>query len=229
MDKRKPVFSTELAYFLGVLALALGTALTERSDCGVSMVVAPAYLLHLKLCGFFPFFTFGVAEFCLQVVLIAVIALAMGRFKLHYLFCFVTVVFYSLVLDRVITLLALIPDFGMVGRIAFFVSGTLVCALGVSLLFHTYIAPPAYDFFVKELSGKFGIDINRFKTIYDLTSCLIAILLSFAFFGLWHFEGIGPGTVICAICNGWIIGRISKALERRYEFRDSWKLRKYFE
>ena len=44
--KRQIVFYTELAYVLGILALALGTALMERADFGVSMVVAPAYLLH---------------------------------------------------------------------------------------------------------------------------------------------------------------------------------------
>ena len=46
MEKQR-VFFTELAYVLGILALALGTALMERADFGVSMVVAPAYLLHL--------------------------------------------------------------------------------------------------------------------------------------------------------------------------------------
>ena len=63
---------------------------------------------------------------------------------------------------------------------------------------------------------------------YDCGSCLFAVLLSFAFFGLWHFEGVKLGTVICALCNGWIIGKISGALERRFAFRDSWPLRKYF-
>ena len=43
---RQKSFSAELAYILGIVALALGTALMERADFGVSMVVAPAYLLH---------------------------------------------------------------------------------------------------------------------------------------------------------------------------------------
>ena len=59
--KRQLVFSTELAYILGILTLALGTALMERADFGVSMVVAPAYLLHLKVSQFYLFFTFGTA------------------------------------------------------------------------------------------------------------------------------------------------------------------------
>ena len=45
--KTKRVFYTELAYAIGITVLALGTALMERADFGMSMVVAPAYLLHL--------------------------------------------------------------------------------------------------------------------------------------------------------------------------------------
>lgn len=40
--KIKRVFYTELAYAIGIIVLALGTALMERADFGMSMVVAPA-------------------------------------------------------------------------------------------------------------------------------------------------------------------------------------------
>lgn len=38
---KKRVFYTELAYILGLLVLAVGTAMMERADFGMSMVVAP--------------------------------------------------------------------------------------------------------------------------------------------------------------------------------------------
>ena len=83
---KKRVFYTELAYVLGLLALAVGTALMERADFGVSMVVAPAYLLHLKLSEFWPFFTFGMAEYTFQAVLVLVTMLLLRRAKLSYFF-----------------------------------------------------------------------------------------------------------------------------------------------
>lgn len=43
------MFYTEAAYFIGLVTLALGTALMERADFGMSMVVAPAYLVYLKV------------------------------------------------------------------------------------------------------------------------------------------------------------------------------------
>ena len=47
--KGKRIFYCELAYFLGIVVLAFGTALMEKADFGMSMVVAPAYLIHLKI------------------------------------------------------------------------------------------------------------------------------------------------------------------------------------
>ena len=51
---KKHTFYTEFAYFFGILILALGTAFMEAADFGVSMIVAPAYLLHLKLSQVLP-------------------------------------------------------------------------------------------------------------------------------------------------------------------------------
>lgn len=42
----KRTFSTELAYVFGIVFVALGVVLMEKADFGVSMVVAPAYLLY---------------------------------------------------------------------------------------------------------------------------------------------------------------------------------------
>ena len=50
---------------------------------------------------------------------------------------------------------------------------------------------------------------------------MLAIVMSFAIFGFGRFEGVKLGTVLCALCNGRIIGRISALLEARLEFTDA--------
>ena len=224
--KQKRPFSTELAYILGIVTLALGTAFMERADFGMSMVVAPAYLLHLKISQFYPIFSFGTAEYCLQAALLSVLCLALRRFKVSYLFSFVTAVIYGFTLDGCMALIALIPGSGFAFRLLFYALGLLVCAVGVSLLFHTYIAPEVYELFVKEIAAKSGMEIHKVKTVYDCCSCAIGVALSFAFFGLWHFEGVKLGTIFCALVNGATIGVCSRFLESRFVFED--KLRKYF-
>ena len=70
----------------------------------------------------------------------------------------------------------------------------------------------------KEISYHYSININKVKTTYDCISASLAVMLSFLFFGFGVFRGVGIGTVICALVNGYLIGKISAYMERRFEF-----------
>ena len=225
---KKKVFYTELSYVLGLVIMAFGAAFTEKADFGMSMVVAPAYVLHLKLSQFWPWFTFGVAEYLFQGLLVLATVVIMRRFKMSYLYSFVTAVLYGTLLDLAMTAIACLPDSNFWVRIGWFVSGTVLCSFAVSLFFHTYLSPEAYELIVKELAGKGKWNINRVKTAYDCISVVLGIVLSFAFFGFGVFEGVKLGTVICALINGFLIGRCSKLLERFFRFENKFKLEKYF-
>ncbi len=225
---KKRVFYTELSYAFGIIVLALGTAFMERADFGVSMVVAPAYILHLRISELLPFFSFGMAEYTLQGVILLLMMAVLRRAKLSYLFSFITAVLYGLALDGMIALVALLPLQTIVGRFVFYLVGMLFCSVGVSLFFHTYISPEAYELFVMELSSKYGFNIHKVKTVYDCASCLVSVILSFIFFGLWHFEGVRLGTVVCALVNGYVISLCTKAMEKIWTFEDRFQWRKYF-
>jgi hypothetical protein len=51
--------------------------------------------------------------------------------------------------------------------------------------------------------------------------------MSFLIFGLWHFEGVKWGTVVCALINGWIIGRFSALYEKHWTFCDRFAWRRF--
>ncbi len=225
---KKATFYTELAYLFGIVGLALGTALMEKANMGISMVVAPAYLIYLKLSKFLTFMTFGMAEYILQVCLLIMMTMVLRKFKVSYLFSFVTAVFYGFVLDGCMGLLTNIGALSFSTRIAFYTIGLIICALGVAFIFHTYISPEVYELFVKEVSTKMHCNISHFKIGYDCVSCLIGIILSFLFFGFFHFEGVKLGTVFCALVNGKIIGIISTWMEKHLNFIDGLPLKKYF-
>lgn len=227
--KTKKVFFTEFAYVVGIIALAFGTALMEQADFGMSMVVAPAYVIHLKISQYLPWYSFGVSEYIFQAVLLIVIFLVLGRFKKSYLFSFVTAVIYGAMLDLSISIVSLIPAYGMAARLAYYIFGMMFCSIGVSMFFHSYISPEAYELFVKEIANKWNWDISKVKTLYDCCSCLFGILLSFAFFGMWHFEGVKLGTILCALINGPLIGMFSRLMDSTFCFQDRLKLRNLFE
>lgn len=217
---KQRTFYTEAAYLIGLVAMALGTAMMTLANFGVSMVVAPAYLLHLKLSEYLPFFSFGMAEYSLQAVLLLAMMVLLHRAKPGYIFSFVTAFVYGLLLDVFLSLLRF-PGIELPGiRIVFYVLGFLITAFAVSCMFHTYLAPAVYELFVREVSSAKKRNITRFKTCYDLISLLVAVALSFCFFGPGHFEGIRLGTVLVALLNGKTIGLFTRLLERHFVFRD---------
>lgn len=228
-SSKKPVLYAELAYLIGLVFLAAGVSLMEASDFGISMVVAPAYLVYRKLSLALPFFTFGMSEYCLQAVLLLTTMLLVRRFRVSWLLTFATAVLYGFILDGFMWLMSFAPREAFLFRLLYYAAGAVVCSAGVSLLFHTYLPPEAYELFVKLVSSKFWIDIHRFKTGYDITSMLIGVILSFCFFGFGVFVGVRIGTLICALLNGFMIGRFSALLEKRFEFRDAFPWRGFFE
>ena len=225
---KKRVFYTEWAYAVAMAGLSLSVALMTRADFGVSMVVAPAYLLYLKLNPVLPFFTFGMAEYTLQAVLLLFTILTVKKYRPYFLFSFVTAVAYGFLLDGWMALTASLPADGFALRCLWYVLGILLGAASIAFFFETYIAPEVYELLVKEIAQKLGRPTHRVKTVYDCVSCAVAVLMSFAFFGLWRFEGVKLGTVICALVNGFLIGRCTVFLEKRFAFEDGLPWRKYF-
>ena len=225
----KKIFYSELAYVLGLITLAFGCAFMEKADFGLSMVVAPAYILYLKLSEIWSFITFGMMEYLLQAVLLILMIIAMRRFKISYLFSFVTAVIYGYTLNGTLAIVGLFGEVGIVGRIIMFCLGMVLCSVGVACMIHTYLSPEVYELIVKEIPDRFNLNLTKFKTVYDCVSCLVSEIMSFCFFGLWPFEGVKLGTAVCALVNGFLIGRISTFMANRFEFKDALPLRKFFE
>ena len=95
--KGKRIFYSEIAYLAGILLLAFGTALMEKADFGMSMIVAPAYLLHLKVSEFLPFFTFGMSEYVFQAILLILLSVILRKVKKSYFLSFVTAIIYGMI------------------------------------------------------------------------------------------------------------------------------------
>lgn len=211
--KEKRIFYRELAYVVGIFVLALGTVFMEKADFGMSMVVAPA------VSQFLPFFSFGMSEYVFQALLLVVLSVVMRKVKRSYLLSFVTAFVYGVVLDAVMHLLPLTQLQGIGWQIVLYILGLVTCSLGIAFLFHTYFPPEAYELFVKELAQTYHWTISKTKTVYDCCSCILGVILSWCFFGT--FVGVKLGTVRCALVNGWLFGRISGFLGKKFEFRDA--------
>ena len=215
--KKKIKVPSEAVYVASCVLLALAVAMLTAADFGVSMIVAPAYILHLKL----GFLTFGQAEYVIQALFFVALCVVLKKLKPVFLFSFFTCLFYGAVLD----LWRLIPFFNtsvtppesipIAARIALFAAGLVLTSFSVALVFKTYLYPQVYDFFVKSVSSKFGIKLSKFKTCFDLSMLLAATAMTLLFFG--EFRGIWFGTLVIALVNGTIIGAFCKMFDKHFE------------
>lgn len=216
--------SNELIYVLAVIVLSFATAMLAAADLGMSMVVAPAYIVSLKVKAL----TFGQAEYIVQGMLFILFCVLMKKVRRLYFFSFVSGLIYGAVLDfwRMV-----IPRFDperfvpgslpLSIRIVYFIVGFLLNSLGVALYFKTYFYPQVYEFFVKGIGRRFEIELSKFKIGFDMTCLVIAIVLSFSLF--YGLVGIGVGTVVLALGNGALIGFYGRWMDRHLDTWDRWE------
>lgn len=226
---KKPVFYTELAWLVGLWLLAWGTALTVWADFGVSMVVAPAYVLHLALSGTWEWFSFGVGEYVLQAAVLVVMMLLLRSIKFRYFLSFLAAILYGFLLELGIRLngVLLPADSAFSLQVVIYVLGDLGVCLGVALMLRTYLPPEVYELFIKEIAARGRFPVRRVKTLYDCGSLLVAVLMSLVLLG--KIEGVGIATVICALVNGYMIDKCGVVFDKIWDFRDGFSLRRKFD
>lgn len=226
---KKITLHSEIVYLVAIILLALSVAMLTTSGYGLSMLVAPAYILSLIL-GI----EFGIAEYIVQGVLIVLFCIIVRRFKVEYLFSFLSCLLYGAILIA----WQKIPFFNTSvnppesyetwQRVLLFIFGDLLTFFSVALSFKAYLHPQVYDFFVKGVSERYHFKQTIVKTVFDL--CCLATGTAMTLIAFKEFRGIYWGTLATAICGGTIIGFFSKMLDKIMVAKPLFpKLEKYFE
>ncbi len=229
--KKKITIHSELLFLIGNILLAFSVAMVSASNFGLSMIVSPAYILSQKL----GFLTFGQSEYVLQGVLFIVFCILMKKVKLIYFTSFITCLFYGAVLDFWRVIIPIFnPEITAPGsmsfplRVFFYAGGTILTSLTIAMLFRSYIYPQVYDFFVMGITEHFNIDRTKFKSVFDICCLLVSVAMTLIFFR--KFIGIGVGTLITTLVNGFMIGKFGTLLDSLFEIKPLFpKLAKKFD
>ena len=231
MERKKIRLYSEALYVTGLFTLSFSIALMAAADLGVSVIVAPAYILSHKL----TFLTFGQCEYLWQALVFAAFCLLMGKVRLVYFDSFLTCLVYGAVLDGWRAAVPLLnPAITAPGsmemplRILYFLIGMVGTSFSVNLFFQTYFYPQVPDFFVKGVSRRFGIDRIKFKRCFDGGLLVISTAMTWLLLG--RFVAIGVGTLVMTFCNGILIGKFGRLMEKHCEVVPKWpKLSRKFE
>lgn len=213
----------ELAWVFGVLFISLGVFFVTKGGFGVSMVVAPAYIIHLAVEKVLPWYSFGTSEYILQGVLLLSMCIIIRKFDWRYLLSFLTAVIYGYILDFWFFLSGGSTPFATLpGRIASLAAGVAITSLAIAFFFRTYLPQQVYELFVAQIAAKFGKKTDKVKLIYDVSSLGVAILLaavvSHRFDDIRFTDCIGIGTIVCTVFNALLISLFGKLLDKLFGF-----------
>lgn len=219
---KKIKMSRELAYALGMLFMPFAVAFSIKADFGMSMIAAPSYIISEKI----PL-TNGQVEWIMQGFFLLLMCIIIRRFRVTYLTSFASALIYGALLDLARWIVDFIPAESIAVRAVFFILGMVLTSFSVAMFFNTYLAPCAYDYFVREVGNVKKLDMRKWKLGYDFSMLVLSVALSLMLFH--RFIGVSFGTLIIAVCNGNIISFFSKLFNKHISFYDRFPLAKYFE
>lgn len=207
----------EAAWLCGTLFCALGVALCTKADLGLSMIAAPAYIIHKFMETFFAWYTQGTSEYIWQGVLLIVMCIIVRRFKAKYLLTFVCAVIFGFAVDGCLWLLGGgAPYETLPARIIAFISGELITAVAIACNFRTSLPLPVYELVVTEIAKRYDISIGKVKQVNDIIMLAVSVALALVLNG--NLNGVGIGTVIITLVNAPIIAVFGKLLDRCCDF-----------
>ena len=220
--------SSELLWLFGIIFVALGVAICSKANLGVSMIAAPAFVLHESLSGVFSWLTVGVTEYIIQGILLLVLCLLVRRFNWRFLLTFAVAVLYGYVLDLFIWILGGVSLNEVWLRWAMLILGDLITAFGVACFFRTYMPLQVYELFVSETADKFSFKISRAKWTFDLSLLVVSLVFALTLFGdvssfdfstigYSSFHSIGLGTLVTTAINSPLISLMGKFIDKFFD------------
>ncbi|MBQ9838584.1 MAG: hypothetical protein IJO56_03685 [Oscillospiraceae bacterium] len=220
--------ASELLWVLGIVFVALGVTVCSKADLGVSMIAAPAFIMHEFMSQWFGWLTVGVVEYIIQGIMLVLLCCLIRRFRWRYLLAFAVAVIYGYTLDLCMWLLRDLQVTAVWQRWCMLLLGDTITALGVACFFRTYLPLQVYELFVAELANRFRLNINKTKSVYDIALLVISVMLAIFLFNDiagfdWSaiaktsFHQIGLGTIVTTIINAPIITMTGRLIDRLFE------------
>lgn len=193
---------------IGLFFAALGVAFTKLGELGVSPISSVANVMSYQI----PSLTLGNWLILWNCVLIlGQILLLRRRFQpiqflqipLSFLFGWFT--------DFGLWLLSPIPLNTYAARLGMVLVGIVVLGFGITLTVIGNTIMNSGEAFVKALSDVSQWDFGSVKVIFDICCVLFALALSLIFFD-GRIVGTREGTVLTALCTGFVVKFFSKRL-----------------
>lgn len=215
MHQKQTIIETTKRYILFIISLffsALGIAITKKGELGVSPISSVANVMSFQ----FPQLSLGSWLIIWNCVLIlGQILLLRKRFQWIQLLQVPLSFLFGWFTDFGTWMLSFFEPGNYVEQIGLVLAGTIVLGFGVSLAVIANVILNSGEAFVKALSDNIHKEFGNVKVGFDVSCVILAVLLSFLFFHI--LVGTREGTVIAALCTGFVVKFFNRLLRKPLE------------
>lgn len=201
----KDMVQRYLLFIIGLFFSALGVAITKKGELGVSPISSVANVMSIQL----PQLSLGYWLIIWNCVLIlGQILLLRKKFQWIQLLQVPLSFLFGWFTDFGVWLLSFFEPKNYIVQILLVLAGTVVLGFGISLAVTANVILNSGEAFVKALSDTIHKEFGNVKIVFDVSCVAMAVILSFLFFQ--RLEGTREGTIIAALCTGFVVKFFSK-------------------
>ena len=216
---------SELLWLLGTIFVALGVTICSKTNLGVSMIAAPAFVIYEAIAPISSVFSVGMTEYVIQGILLIILCVVIRKFNIKYLLAFVVAFIYGYALDLFLWIFSFLSFESVLFKWVMLIVGDVLTAFGVACFFRTGYPLQVYEFFVTAISQRFNLSVSKVKWSFDMSLLVISLVFAFTLFGdvltfdwstIWYssFHSIGLGTIVTTIINSPIISFMGKIIDK---------------
>lgn len=203
-------------YILFIVSLffsALGVAITKKGELGVSPISSVANVMS------FQFSQLSLGSWLIIwncVLILGQILLLRKNFQWTQLLQVPLSFLFGWFTDFGTWMLSFFEPNHYLLRLGLVLAGTIVLGFGISLAVIANVIMNSGEAFVKAISDTIHKEFGNVKIAFDISCVVLAVILSFLFFHT--LVGTREGTVIAALCTGFVVrffnGLLRKPVEK---------------
>ena len=211
--KKVEVLKRYVLFIIGLFFAGIGVAFTKHGELGVSPISSVANVMSCK----FTFFSIGYWLIFWNCVLIVGQILILRRdFKLYQILQIPLSFLFGFFTDFGMWLVSFIPVPNYFIKLFMLFIGIVVLALGIALSVIANVIMNSGEAIVKAISDKTGFEFGNVKVAFDISCVTLALALSLLFFD-FRIVGIREGTILSALCTGFVVKFFSRHLREGLE------------
>lgn len=213
MLKKREIFRRYIVFIIGLFFAGIGVAFTKHGNLGVTPISSVANVMSLK------FHALSLGNWLIIwncVLILAQILILRKEFKPIQLLQIPLSFLFGWFTDLGMMCVSEIPLNGYFMQILMLVIGIIVLAFGISLSVIANVIMNTGEALVKAISDKSHFEFGYVKVGFDVFCVISAVVLSLIFFS-GEIVGTREGTIISALCTGFVIKFITKFLRKPVE------------